>query len=315
MRLRPWTTRAVLLAALPFVVSGCGIGGGGGSKTTTTTSLLNPNLLPKVRHSHRHHHRAKPHPHLAPPGVAALVRRAVSLSQAEPGLHVIGTLSTRAPGAASGRTLMTGLESIGQNAVAARLTVPVTGAHGGVHAYPVRVVVRGGTMYLEPPGALEGLVSPHRKWWALPGSNLAGFQSSPRLGPLVRASSALNAPTAYLTYLQQFAGVMNELGKATVDGIHTTHYKALASVAQAVHVLPVALDATLGPALRAAAQSSPGSLLAVDTWIDPSHLVRRLHLSMSAPNAQLSLQLDYVSYLGVPAPATPPANHTAHPTP
>lgn len=314
MRLRPWNTRAVLLAALPLVIAGCGIGGGGGSKPTTTTSLLNPNLLPKVRH-HRHHHRAKPHPHPAPPGVAALVRRAVSLSQAEPGLHVIGTLSTRAPGAASGRTLMSGIDSVGQNAVAARLTVPVPGAHGMVHAYSVRVVVRGGTMYLEPPSALAGLVSPRRKWWALPGSSLAAFQSSARLGPLVRASSALNAPTAYLTYLQQFAGVMNELGKATVDGIHTTHYKALATVAQAVQALPVALGATLGPALRAAAQSSPASLLAVDTWIDPSHLVRRLHLSMSAPSAQLSLQLDYVSYLGVPAPAAPPANHTAHPSP
>lgn len=315
MRLRLWNTRAVLLAALPFLIGGCGIGGGGGSKTTTTTSLLNPNLLPHVRRSHSHHHRARPHPRPAPPGVAALVRRAVALSEAEPGLHVIGTLSARAPGAAPGRTRMNGVDALGPNAVAAQLMVPVTGAHGRTRVYPVRIVVRDGTLYLQPPAAFAGLVSPRRKWWALPGSKLAAFQSSARFGPLIRGSSALSAPTAYLTYLQQFAGAMNELGKASVDGIHTTHYKALATVTQAVGVLPAPLQATVGPALRAAAQASPGSLLAVDAWIDPSHLVRRLHLSMSAPTAQLSLQLDYVSYLGVPTPGAPPARHTAHPGP
>jgi hypothetical protein len=309
-------TGAVLLATLPLTVAGCGLGGGGGATTTALTNTVDQNLLPKVKHHSGGHsaHHPRPRPHPAPPGVAALIRRAVALSQAEPGLRVIATLSTRGPGLpVSGRSSMTASDAIGPAAVSAQLSVPLTrpGGHGR-QSYPVRVVVREGFMYVQPPAPFTGFVSPRRRWWTFPISGLPGAYSAPRIGQLVRAAAAINDPLAYLSYAGAFASSMNELGPATVDRIHTTHYKALATLTQAARALPPALSTALGPALQAAAAVQPSGLMAVDVWIDPSHLIRRLHLSMSVAGhggqaVELSLQQDFVSYLGVPTPAVPPA--------
>ncbi|HWD84488.1 MAG TPA: hypothetical protein VG321_01975 [Solirubrobacteraceae bacterium] len=320
MRLRR-STGAVLLAALPLIVGGCGLGGGGGTPATVPTNTVNQSLLPHLkRHSHRHsaHH---PRPRPAPPGVAALVRRAVTVSQAEPGLRVIATLTTRGPGVSvNGRSSMAASDAIGPGAVSAQLTVPLNRPKGGQRTYPVRVIVRSGVMYLQPPPPFAGLVSPRRRWWAVPLDRLSAYESSPKIGQLVRAAAAINDPAAYLSLLGKFASTMNELGRATVDGIHTTHYKALVTLAQAVDAVSPALSGILGPPLRAAAAVHSSGLLAVDVWIDPSHLIRRLHLSMSAAGQgggpiELSLQQDYVSYLGVAAPAAPPPSHAARPNP
>jgi hypothetical protein len=320
MRLRR-STGAVLLATLPLIAGGCGLGGAGGSTSTVPTNTVDQSLLPHVKaHAHRHsaHH---PRPHQAPPGVAAQVRRAVAVSEAEPGLRVIATLTTRGPGVpVTGRSSMTASDAIGPGAVSAQLSVPLNQPKGGQQSYLVRVIVRGGVMYLQPPKRFAGLVSPHRRWWAVPLDRLSAYEASPRIGQLVRAAAAINDPSAYLGYLAQFASTMNELGRATVDGIHTIHYKALATLGQAAGAMPPALSGILGPALRAAAAVHSSGLLAVDVWIDPSHLIRRLHLSMSAAGQggrpiELSLQQDYVSYLGVPAPAAPAPAHTARPGP
>jgi hypothetical protein len=215
---------------------------------------------------------------------------------------------------------MTASDAIGPGAVTAHLTVPLDRPKGGRQSYLVRAVVRNGVMYVQPPATFARLVSPRRRWWGVPINRLAAYEANPRIGDLIRATAAIDDPTAYLTYVGQFAPAMNELGRATVDGIHTTHYKALATLAQAVHGLPAALAGTLGPALEAAATQKSSGLMAVDVWIDASHLIRRLHISMSAAGPggrpiQLSLQQDYVSYLGVPVPAAPSSNHTAHPNP
>lgn len=320
MRLRR-STGAVLLAALPLIAGGCGLGGGGSPPSTVPTNTVNQNLLPKLK-GHRHRHAAHhPRPRPAPPGVAALVRRAVTVSQAEPGLRVISTLTIRGPGVPiTGRSSITASDAIGSGAVSAHLTVPLNKPTGGQHTYPVRVVVRGGVMYLQPPAAFAGLVSPPRRWWAVPLNRLSAYESSPRIGQLVRAAAAINDPVAYLSYLARFASAMNELGRATVDGIHTTHYKALATLAQAAGAVPPTLSGTLGPPLQAAVAAHAAGLLAVDVWIDASHLIRRLHLSMTAAAQggqpiELSLQQDYVSYLGVGAPAAPTPAHTARPNP
>lgn len=321
MRLRR-STGAVLLLALPLILGGCGLGGGGGgSATTAVTDTVDQSLLPHFKHhsgGHNAHH-ARPRP--APPGVAAQVGHAVAVSQAEPGLRVISTLTTRGPGVpVAGRSQMTASDAIGPGAVAARLSVPVTSPKGALHNYTVRVIVRDGFMYLQPPAAFAGLVSPRRRWWAIPLDRLPAYEADPRFGRLIKAAAAINAPEAYLTYGGRFAPTMSELGPATVDGIHTTHFKALATLGQALAALPPALSATLGPALQAATAAHSSGLAAVDLWIDPSHLIRRLHLSMSAAGRggapiELSLQQDYVSYLGVPTPAPPAAAQTARPAP
>lgn len=308
-----------MTCALAVIAGGCGgLGGGGSAASTPTTNTLDQSLLPHVKHKRSHAHR-RPHPRPAPPGVAALIERATSLSQAEPGLRVAGTLIAHGPGVpVTGRSDMVAWDAIGQGAVQARLMVPVPGSRGKARTSTVRVVTRGGIMYLRPPGAYEPLVKPRRPWWALPLSRLPAFEADPRLGGLVRAAAPMNFPGAYLQYAGQFASSMHELGRATIGGIHTTHYKALSTVGQAAKVLPSALSSTLGPALRAAAGARSAPLMAVDVWIDASHLVRRLHLSMSAQSRagqpiELSLQQDYLSYLGIRTPALPPARETTHP--
>jgi hypothetical protein len=315
MRLRPWT---LLLPALCLLAGGCGLGGGGSATTTATTNTLDQSLVPHVKHGRSRAHR-EPHPKPAPPGVAALVERAARLSQAEPGLRVAGTLIEHGPGVpVTGRSDMLASDAIGQGAVQARITVLLPGSRGGARTATLGVVIRSGVMYLRPPRAYEQLVKPRGSWWALPMSRLAAFEADPRFGSLVRAAASVNSPGAYLQYMARFASSMNELGRTTIGGIHTTHYKALATVAQAAQALPSSLSPTLGPALRAAAGARSAPLMAVDVWIDASHLVRRLHLSMSAQSRrgqpiELSLQQDYLSYLGLATPRVPSARHTVRP--
>lgn len=317
MRLRPWSRRAILLAVVPVLVGGCGLGGGGSNAPTTAANPLNTSLLPHVKRA-KHHGHARPHhrPHLAPTrGARAVVTAAARLSQNQPGLRATGSLTTRVPGdSAPRRTLMAVSDALGQNALRAGLTLPLG------HGYPAAVVVRGGTMYLRPPKQLAGRVAGGKRWWAVAVSALPSFSSDRNVGPVLQAASAMNSPTSYLAYVGSFAGAMHELGPATVNGIHTTHYKALAGVTQAAQVVPGALGYTVAPALRAAAAADPNALVAVDAWIDASHLVRRLHLSMTAQTQKgqpisLSLQIDFHSYLGVPTPQPPPAAQIAHPKP
>lgn len=319
MRLRLWCTRTMLLAVLPLTVSGCGLGGGGGAPATTSAPQVNEALIPKVKRQHNkpHKHHSRP---LPPPSktAAQVVAAAAALSQAQPGVKVIASTTTRVPGDASAARIQgTGVDAIGQGAVLAHLSVPVR-AGGRVHTYPMIVVVRGGTMYLLAPKALASRVPGGKRWWAISLADLPKLAADPKLGPVLTPASALNSPGSYLAYVKNFATGMAELGQATVDGIHTTHYKALVPVSQAATVLPPELESTLGPPLQAAATADPKAIMAIDVWVDASHLVRRLHLSMTARTKtgqpiELSLQHDYVSYLGVPTPSVPHVSNTAHP--
>lgn len=321
MRPRLWAKRATLLAAVPLLIGGCGIGGGGSPPPAPPANPVNTSLLPHVRRTHHRGH-GSTRPYLAPTrGARGVVSAAARLSRAQPGLRATGVLTTRQPGdSADRRTVMAVSDSLGQRALRAGLSIPLATASGSLQSYPVTVVILDGTMYLRPPAALAGRVPGGKPWWAVALSALPSFDPATSVGSVVQASSAINSPSSYLAYLGAFAADMHELGPATVNGIRTTHYKALLSVGRAALAVPGALANTIGSPLQAAAAAHPNALTAIDTWIDASHLVRRLHLAMTARSAQgqpigLSVEIDFHSYLGVATPQAPPVSQTAHPAP
>ena len=123
------------------------------------------------------------------------------------------------------------------------------------------------------------------------------------------------SPEALLQLLESQATDPSDIGPATVDGVATTHYRSQ---------LPVS-NLTAGDAAEtAAAERSLGSSsVAVDFWVDPAHLLRRMSLAVTLrtiptqpgtkqsedpgvkPPLTVTITLDLSNY-GVPVDVTPP---------
>lgn len=81
-------------------------------------------------------------------------------------------------------------------------------------------------------------------------------------------------PSRYLQFLQGAAKV-SELGSATVRGVETTHYKAIADLNEAVKEAPPSMRESLTQAIDALGSKS----VPVNAWIDSDGLLRRVGYS------------------------------------
>jgi hypothetical protein len=118
-------------------------------------------------------------------------------------------------------------------------------------------------------------------------------------------------PSQALDFLRE-AGAVANVGQATIDGVVTTHYHALADLERYAN--------DVAPSLHAAAQQNANELLRltgstqfpVDAWVDAHSRVRQLELSprpicsKSGP-VQTTTTMDYFDYGPQPSVAAPPA--------
>jgi hypothetical protein len=78
-------------------------------------------------------------------------------------------------------------------------------------------------------------------------------------------------PSQYLQFVQG-AGKVSEVGSATVRGVETTHYKAIADLDEAVKEAPPSMRESLTQAIDALGSKS----VPVNAWIDSDGLLRRV---------------------------------------
>jgi hypothetical protein len=118
-------------------------------------------------------------------------------------------------------------------------------------------------------------------------------------------------PSQALDFLRE-ADAVTDLGNATIDGVLTTHYSAVADLER--YALGVA------PPLRAAAQQDANELrrltgstrFPLDVWVDRQDRVRQLGLSpppvcSAAGPVQTATTIDYYDYGPQPPVAAPPS--------
>ena len=127
--------------------------------------------------------------------------------------------------------------------------------------------------------------------------------------PAYAQSSGLSQnPTSTLDYLRA-AGTVTDVGPDTVGGVATTQYQALVDLNRLALLEPGQQNAQLIATIE---QATGSSTLPVDAWIDSSHLVRRLSLSLPISHDGVtideSVTVDFLSYGAQPAPSPPPAD-------
>ena len=123
-----------------------------------------------------------------------------------------------------------------------------------------------------------------------------------------QSSGVSQNPTAELDYLRA-AGTVSDVGPQAVNGVATTHYHALVDLDRLASLEP---GQGSSQEIAGLEQATGSSTLPLDAWIDSSHLVRRLSLSIpitrDGVSVNESVTIDFLSYGAQPVAAPPPAS-------
>lgn len=199
-----------------------------------------------------------------------------------------------------------------------RMTVPGAAAQqAGLGTLPIKAVLVPGTIYMKFPPQLAQKLPGGKPWWEINLAQAGKLAGIPGLSSLVNGTSNLNDPGQYLYFLRATSnGSVKDLGKETINGVSTTHYRARIDLAK----VPNAVPAKERPAIRQlmSALQKRGALassaLPLDAWIDSRNLIRRMEMNYSQPisgqTANVSLKMDFVDYGAQPAPQIPPPDQT-----
>ena len=127
--------------------------------------------------------------------------------------------------------------------------------------------------------------------------------------------SGQSNPTQQLDYLRSVSGDLKELGKESVGGVETTHYRGTVDLEDYVKLVPAAQRASVRKTIQQVEKNMGGaSTYPVDVWVDSSDRVRRMAFDMKADTPQgtvtTSMQMD-LSDFGAPVDVKlPPASQT-----
>jgi hypothetical protein len=177
-------------------------------------------------------------------------------------------------------------------------------------ATPITMTERmvGTTMYMRMPFLTAA--DPKIKPWVKLDLTAMGKAAGLNLGALINSST--NDPSSMMAYLRGASGTVQNLGRETVDGVSTTHYRATVQYAKMVAGMkntdPAAAQAIQQVMDKTGMRSEP-----VDVWIDGSGLMREERLDVQIPNTSSSMTMIMdLSDFGVPVHVSaPPASQTS----
>jgi hypothetical protein len=127
--------------------------------------------------------------------------------------------------------------------------------------------------------------------------------------------SGQSNPTQQLDYLRSVSGDLKELGKETVGGVETTHYRGTVDLDEYVKLVPEAQRASVRKTIQQVEKNMGGrSTYPVDVWVDQSDQVRRMAFDMKSNTPQgtvtTSMRMD-LSDFGAPVNVElPPKSQT-----
>jgi hypothetical protein len=156
-------------------------------------------------------------------------------------------------------------------------------------------------MYLKL-GLLAGQLPDGKQWVKLDFSKVgraAGIDFSKLMG-----GQTAQDPAQLLSLLRATSGKVDDLGTEQIDGVHTTHYRAVIDVAKAGKLRGLS-DASVQRLLGAGAPA----YVPVDVWVGADGLVRRFRLSLetTANGTPLNMRMTIgLSNYGLAASVTAP---------
>lgn len=167
------------------------------------------------------------------------------------------------------------------------------------------------TVYMKLPAALTSKLSGGKPWLKLDVAKAGSALGMPGLSTL-ESNPAGGDPSQMLRYLRASSGQLKNLGKAEINGIETTHYSATIDLNKVPDEFPPSERAAVRQTVNTLKGKAGLSSIPVNVWIDQQHLVRRMQLSLSETQANVTLGIDFTDYGPQPAPAVPPASQVTN---
>jgi hypothetical protein len=239
--------------------------------------------------------------------------RAADVSAAASGYRTVMTMHQTVPGL--GQLTLTGTGSFDkQQQGSMNMTIKIPGAAAAAlgSALQVAMVIDHGTVYMKLPTSLTSRLPGIKPWLQL-NLNQAGAGSNSGISSLLSSSRQLSDPSQYFQWLHAVAGSsLKNLGTATVDGVHTTHYHAEVGLSQLSQAFRSGNQPALAQAEAQLRKTIAGGKVPIDVYIDSSNLVRRIVINEAAKvdgkTESSAITLDFPQYGSQPAPTVPPSN-------
>jgi hypothetical protein len=248
------------------------------------------------------------------------VTRAAYVSAASSGYKALLTMRESIPGA--GELRMDGTATFAlpthKGTIDMRMTLPAAAAQqaGLGSTLPIKAVLVPGTFYMKLPSQLADKIPGGKPWWRIDLAQLGKVAGLPGFSSLFNSSST-NEPAQYLYMLRAASdGSVKNLGKETINGVPTTHYRAQVDMAKVPKVVPPKQRAGLEQLLAALRERGAGapSTFPMDAWIDSHNLVRQIAMNynqaISGQTLNVNMKMDFVDYGPQPAPQIPAADQT-----
>lgn len=234
--------------------------------------------------------------------------RAAYVSSTAPGYQT----AIKVTGTAAGHAInVTGTGVFSEASHAYRLTLnPSSPASGGANPQ-IDVVASGTHLYVKVPASLADNVPGGKPWVELNLSEIGkstGFQGLSSL-----ADNPGENPAQFVRALRAAStGIVQTLGRQTIDGVSTTGLRTTIDLSKAVDVLPASQRGNASSAIASLEKLTGLRYLPAEAWVDSSNHVRRLVLTETGhiegqPFSE-NVQLDFVKYGLEPVPAAPPAD-------
>lgn len=143
----------------------------------------------------------------------------------------------------------------------------------------MRELISGTTVYIRLPDALTGKVPSlnGKPWVKVDLAQAAASAGVPGIGSLVN-NPASSDPSQFLNYLRA-AGTVTKVGSETVNGISTTHYRAVIDLDKVAGTLPSAQRTEAQGAIAGLEKLTNLHQIPVGVWIDGQNLVRRIRMT------------------------------------
>jgi hypothetical protein len=187
---------------------------------------------------------------------------------------------------AQGRTIhMTGEGEFSSDPLRAHVDYSMQGLPGVAYDMEMEVLLDGSTMYMRAP-SLTDTMGLSTDWVSMDLDELMpGFRDLAALG------SGQNDPSSSIQYLRGIEDA-REVGRETVAGVETTHYRGTVDLEKAYERLPLDAGRELEAALDQVRSQFGNVSFPVDVWLDDEGLPRRMTMSMKTrPGAAVDLAM------------------------
>ena len=238
------------------------------------------------------------------------VAQAAELTAQQSGARISLTEQLSGAGLPAGVTI-TGTGYVNQHTRDSLLTLDLAGIPGlgGAGASSVTIEMHYPIMYMRFP-ALSSQLPGNKEWVKL---DLAAVAQAQGINLTQLSAGGGVDPSQYLDYLRASGSQITTVGADTVDGVATTHYRAVIDLSRVARAVPSADRAATAAAIAQLEKVSGIHTFPIDVWVDAQHRVRREQFAITSGGSTghpvaVKATVDYLSFGPNPSVVPPPAD-------